>query len=145
MRSPPVISVSCWRWGWLHPGLKWGLKERAHSKSTESHRCMICHATVIASVALVHTVCSGPQSLFRSLHLQENEAVMQCCSDGLFIIFGNKRSSTCPASFYFLSFPSTAKTWAGWGVGGRLSGQKECILKMLQPKLLLIWSPKHVF
>ena len=78
---------------------------------------MICHATVIASVALVHTVCSGPQSLFRSLHLQENEAVMQCCSDGLFIIFGNKRSSTCPASFYFLSFPSTAKTWAGWGGG----------------------------
>lgn len=118
MRSSPVISVSCsGRWGWLHPGLEWGLKERAHSKSTESRRCMVRHATVLASVALVHAVCFSPQSLLRSLHLQKKEAVVQCCSDGLFIIFGNKRSSTRPASFYFLSFPSTAKTWGGVGGG----------------------------
>ena len=85
---------------------------------------MICHATITASVALVHAICSGPQSLFRSLHLQEKEAVMQCGCDGLFIIFGNKRSSALPASFYILSFPSTAKT-LGWG--GGVGGQKECI------------------
>lgn len=59
---------------------------RIKGESTESHRRVTRHATVTASVALVHAVCSGPQSLFRSLHLQEKEAVMQCGSDGLFII-----------------------------------------------------------
>lgn len=139
MCSPPLISVSCsGRWGWHHLELEWGLKEITDIEGTESHQGVLSHAIIIASVAFIHGVCSSPRRLLRPLHLKERGTITQYCFDGLFIIFSDKRSSTHPSRDWV--FPGLLRPWrweVGWGI--------RMHLKMLQSKLLPIWSRKRLF